>query len=129
MGHPIPTITEHIEITAGVCGGKPRVAGHRIRVQDIVLAYQRDRSSPDQIIEAFPTITLADVHAALAYYHDHRSEIDADIQESDRFDDQLEAQGPSIVEKIAARNAKNNSISPGCKQSSRHRGRTAPPRG
>ncbi|MEO0014001.1 MAG: hypothetical protein RLZZ535_2390 [Cyanobacteriota bacterium] len=30
-------ILEHIEITPGVCGGKPRIAGHRIRVQDIVI--------------------------------------------------------------------------------------------
>ena len=31
------TIKPHIEITPGVCGGKPRIAGHRIRVQDIVV--------------------------------------------------------------------------------------------
>jgi uncharacterized protein (DUF433 family) len=31
------TLNNHIEITPGVCGGKPRVAGHRIRVQDIAV--------------------------------------------------------------------------------------------
>ncbi len=31
------TIISHIEITPGICGGKPRIAGHRIRVEDIVI--------------------------------------------------------------------------------------------
>jgi len=29
----------HITQTPGVCGGKPRIAGHRIRVQDIAIEY------------------------------------------------------------------------------------------
>jgi uncharacterized protein (DUF433 family) len=108
-----PVSAEHIEVTPGVCGGKPRIAGHRIRVQDIVLAHQRSGLSADEIVSAFPTITLSDVYAALTYYHDHQAEIDADIREVDEFDAQLQAQGPSILEKIAARNAKNNSLPPG----------------
>jgi uncharacterized protein (DUF433 family) len=112
-GTNIPLIAEHIEVTPGVCGGKPRIAGHRIRVQDIVLSHQRAGMTPDEIVSAFPTITLSDVYAALAYYHDCRAEIDADIREADLFDAQLQMQGPSILEKIAARNAKNNSFPPG----------------
>ena len=34
-------ITNHIEITPGICGGKPRIAGHRIKVQNIVIWYER----------------------------------------------------------------------------------------
>jgi uncharacterized protein (DUF433 family) len=35
---PMPSvIQEHIEITPGVCGGKARIAGHRIKVQDIAI--------------------------------------------------------------------------------------------
>ncbi len=109
----MPVISEHIEVTPGVCGGKPRIAGHRIRVEDIVLSHQRIGMSPDEIVSAYPTITLADVYAALAYYHDHQSEIDAHIRETDEFDAELRKQGPSILEKIAARNAKNNSLPPG----------------
>ncbi len=30
-------ISQHIEVTEGICGGKPRLAGHRIKVQDIVI--------------------------------------------------------------------------------------------
>ena len=37
----INIIKEHIEITPGICGGKPRIAGHRIRVQDIVIWHEQ----------------------------------------------------------------------------------------
>jgi uncharacterized protein (DUF433 family) len=111
-GSRVPVIAEHIEVTPGVCGGKPRIAGHRIRVQDIVLVHQRFGMSPDEIVSAYPTITLSDVYAALAYYHDHQADIGADIRATDEFDAQLRQQGPSILEKIAARNAKNDSLPP-----------------
>jgi uncharacterized protein (DUF433 family) len=108
----LPISPEHIEATPGVCGGKPRIAGHRIRVQDIVLVHQRQGMGPDEIVSAYPTVTLADVYAALAYYHGHQAEIDAHIREADKFDRQLQEQGPSILDKIAARNGKDGSFPP-----------------
>jgi uncharacterized protein (DUF433 family) len=75
---------QHIVKTPGTCGGKPRIAGQRIRVQDIVLWNEEGRS-PEEIAGEFPPISLADIHAALAYYFDHRSEIDADIQADEDF--------------------------------------------
>ncbi|MCB1034434.1 MAG: DUF433 domain-containing protein [Acidobacteria bacterium] len=75
----LATIQEHVEVTPGVCGGKPRVAGHRIRVADIAVLHQRSGKTPDEIAELYPSLSLADIHAALAYYFDHRPEIDADI--------------------------------------------------
>jgi uncharacterized protein (DUF433 family) len=50
-------ISEHIEITPGVCGGKPRIAGHRIKVQDIVIWYEEMGMSPDEILYHYPSIT------------------------------------------------------------------------
>lgn len=78
------TITEksHIECTPETCGGAPRIAGTRIRVSQIVLLTESG-SSPDEIITSFPHLTLADVYAALTYYHDHRELIDAEIREGD----------------------------------------------
>ena len=61
-------LTQHIEATPGVLGGKPRIAGHRIRVMDIVVWHEKRGYSLDEIVTMFPGITLADVHAALAYY-------------------------------------------------------------
>lgn len=75
------TLDRHIERTPGTCGGKPRIAGHRIRVQDIVVWYERLGQTPEEIVTRFPQLTLGDVHAALAYYFDHRDEIRRDLRE------------------------------------------------
>lgn len=100
-------ISEHIQITPGVCGGKPRIADHRIRVQDIVIWYEHLNMSPDEIVYHYPSITLADVHAALAYYYDHLEEIRQDIRESETFTSQLAAQTPSILQrKLKERNVR-----------------------
>ena len=97
-------ISEHIEITPGVCGGKPRIAGHRIRVQDIVIWHQHQGMSPDEIVYHYPSITLADVYAALAYYYDNLEEIRQQIRESEKFAQNLQSKTPSILQsKLAAK--------------------------
>ena len=50
----LPLIAEHIEITPGVCGGKPRISGHRIKVQDIVIWHEKLGLSPDEIVSNYP---------------------------------------------------------------------------
>lgn len=89
---------EHIQITPGVCGGKPHIAGHRIRVQDIVIWHEQMKMSPDEIIYHYPSLTLGDVYAALAYYYDHLDEIRQQIRDSDAYVQELAAQTPSILE-------------------------------
>lgn len=78
-------IREHIEIVQGAGGPKPRIAGHRIRVQDVAIWHEKLGLSPDEIVDRHPTITLADVHAALAYYWDHRDEIERAIAAEHAF--------------------------------------------
>lgn len=85
-----PTVGKHIAITPGTCGGKPRIAGTRIRVQDIVV-WTEQGMSPDEIVTAYPHLTLADVHAGLSYYHDHREEIDNQMQADDEFVAQMKS--------------------------------------
>ena len=80
----------HIELRPGVRGERAFVAGHRVRVQDIVL-WNEEGLSADEIVSRVPTISLADVHAALAYYYDHREVIDCQIQEDDSFASEMEA--------------------------------------
>lgn len=94
----INIIKEHIEITPGVCGGKPRITGHRIRVQDIVIWHEQMGLSPDEILDHHPSISLSDVYAALAYYHDHRDEIRQQIDEDEEFARKLQAQTPSLLQ-------------------------------
>ncbi|MEM9161501.1 MAG: DUF433 domain-containing protein [Cyanobacteria bacterium P01_F01_bin.4] len=94
-----PVITEHIEITPGTCGGKPRIVGHRIRVSDIVIFHERMGLSPDEILLHYPTITLADVYSALAYYYDHLEEIRQNIEEDGAFAATLKTGMPSRVQR------------------------------
>jgi len=94
-------ITERISRTPGIQGGKACIAGHRIRVMDVVI-WQEDLSmSPDEIVAAYPEITLSDVHAALAYYFDNVEEIRNDIRRNDALANQLRTQFPSkLKEKL-----------------------------
>jgi uncharacterized protein (DUF433 family) len=94
---------ERIVSTPGTCGGKPRIAGHRIKVADIAIWYERTGLSPDEIVSTWPTLTLSDVHVALAYYYDHRDQIDADIRAGEEFVDKYRAGQPSIFEKVRQR--------------------------
>lgn len=104
----------HIEQTPGVCGGKPRIAGHRIRVQDIAVWHEYLGLSPDEIVAEHPDITLGDVHAALAWYDDHRQEIQRDIQQSDTLATELRARTPSkLLERLSGDEADADSVSSG----------------
>ncbi len=69
------TIARHIETTADVCGGKPRIAGTRIRVEDVYVWFELQGKSAEEIVSDFPQLSMADVFAAMAYYWDHRDEI------------------------------------------------------
>jgi uncharacterized protein (DUF433 family) len=106
-------VSEHIGIRPGYCGGKPHILGHRIKVEDVAIWHERMRMSPAEIVEHYPTITLAQVHAALAYYDDHRDEIEADIREGDEFVEKLRAGQSSIFEKARQRDAKDDPLPPG----------------
>lgn len=90
------TLSEHIEVTAGVAGSKPRITGHRITVQNIVIWHEFMGLSPDQIATEYG-LTLGDIHAALAYYHDHRQEIDDSIRAEQAFAEEVRAHSPSLL--------------------------------
>jgi uncharacterized protein (DUF433 family) len=94
---------EHIAKTPGVCGGKACIAGHRVRVMDIVVQHEGAGLTPAEIVKVFPSITLADVYAALAYYHDHRDEIEADFEDARKWDEFGKTQ-PSKVRDALAKN-------------------------
>ena len=68
----------HIAISQDVAGGKPRIAGHRITVQHIVIWHERMGLSADEIASNHG-LSLAEIYAALTYYYDHRQEIDEAI--------------------------------------------------
>ena len=76
---------EHIEIVEGAFGPKPRIRGSRIRVEDIMGWHEKQGMSATQIVTDFPQLTHADVYAALAYYWDHKDEMDRMIAEGDAW--------------------------------------------
>lgn len=85
------TLNQHIEITPGVCSGRPRVAGTRIRVENIVL-WTEQGMSPDEIVTDYPQLSLADVRAALAFYFDNRPELDRQVQADEQFVAEVKSQ-------------------------------------
>lgn len=91
------SLDQHIEVTPGIAGGKPRIAGHRITVQDIAVWHESMGRSVDEITAEYD-LTLADVYAALAYYFDHRDDIDREISDSNALVETLRNSIPGKVE-------------------------------
>ena len=89
-----PSLDQRIEVTPGVCGGKPRIAGRRIRVQDIIAWHEYHGMTPDEIVSGYPQLSLTDVYAALAYYHAHRDEIQRQMSEDEEFVESLRRADP-----------------------------------
>lgn len=95
------TLNAHIDSKPEVCGGKPCIRGTRIRVWDIHVWHDLRGRSPQEIVAAFPQLSLADVHAALVWYLDHRDEIDTEMKQAAEFVARLEdEQGPTRFSKL-----------------------------
>jgi uncharacterized protein (DUF433 family) len=90
-------LAQHITKTPGVCGGRACIAGHRIRVMDVVVWHEMRGYTAAQVVEMFPGITRADVHAALAYYFDHVEEIDNDFRNDEEWAKWAEANLTSLI--------------------------------
>lgn len=75
-------------------GKRPVVAGSDIKVSQIASEYEHLSMTPDEIVEAHPHLTLAQVHAALAYFYDHQEAIRAEWDEGQRLVAELQAQYP-----------------------------------
>ena len=90
-------LDRHIEITPEVRGGRPRIAGTRITVADIVIMHLRLGQSLEEIAGKY-NLDLADVYAAMAYYYDHRSEIDGSIEADEAFAEAFRRSNPSLLQ-------------------------------
>lgn len=64
--------------TPNVCGGHLHIEGTRITVNQIVVMYKQGYTA-EEIAEQYPQLLLAQVYAALAYYHANREEIETDL--------------------------------------------------
>jgi uncharacterized protein (DUF433 family) len=59
--------------------GIPYIAGTAVKVADVAIDAERWGLSPLEIRDNYPRLSLAQIHAALAYYHDHTAVIEAQI--------------------------------------------------
>jgi len=79
MATAVKTAYAHVTKEPGVCGGKAAIDDTRVRVADVVCLHQQGMS-PQEILVRYPQLSLGQVHAALAYYYDHRDEIEATLR-------------------------------------------------
>ena len=73
---------EHIAIDDR---GNARIAGSRIKVQHIIELKRAQGYTAEQVQEAYPHLSLAQIYAALTYYYDHQEQIDRKIKEDDEL--------------------------------------------
>ena len=80
------------------------ISGTRTKVIEVALDKLAHGSSPEEIHLQYPHLSLAQIHAAFAYYYDHQAELDAAIQRSvEEYDKIRKEQGESpLVAKLRA---------------------------
>ena len=95
---------EHIVLDEN---GIARLAGTRIKVQHLIEARKAGVDTPEKLHEAYPHLSFAQIHAALAYYYDHQSAIDEQIAASQRLAEELRPQAANaeLVKKLIQRGA------------------------
>jgi len=89
----MPTVTDIgslIERSDAIRGGRPCIAGTGVTVRRIVGWYKQGLT-PEEIMTEIPHLSLAQVYAALTYYHANRDEIEADLATEEAETQHLEA--------------------------------------
>jgi len=94
---PAGYVYPHITKIPGVCGGRPAIDHTRVRVLNIVYLH-KEGYTPEQMLDEYP-LTLAQVHAALAYYYDHQDEIEGYIKEDEAWDEEHERDKAEFLSK------------------------------
>ena len=69
--------------TPGTCGGRARIDGSRIAVWFVARLIVQGGLTPEEFVDEYPGVGLAEVHDALAFFRDHREEIERDLREEE----------------------------------------------
>ena len=91
-----------IEQTPEICGGRPRIAGTGISVRRIAGWYKLGQNA-EEIATQIPHLTLAQVHAALAYYLANQATMDAEMAAEQAEADRLEREHAAARRKYSRR--------------------------
>jgi len=89
--------------------GVPFVAGSTMKVVELVMAQRAHGWSPEELHFQHPELSLGEIHSALAYYWDHRAELDRDIEQRSRQVDQIrrEIGSSPLAEKLRTLRARS----------------------
>jgi uncharacterized protein (DUF433 family) len=106
-------VATHIEVRKNRAGqDRAYIVGTRTRVQDIYALAEIHGLMADQIVEQLPHLTLGQVHAALAYYFDHRQQILSELREDEEFVQMMRGQtGPGPLEQRLSAARGDNAVS------------------
>jgi|SRR6185295_16300243 len=77
-------------------GGVIRVGGTRVSFDSVLFAFL-DGSTPEEIAQQYPTLNLADVYAAVAYYLNHRDEVGAYLRDRQTQRERIRKEGRGAV--------------------------------
>jgi uncharacterized protein (DUF433 family) len=95
-------MSNHIESAPDTRAGKPKITGTRITVADIVLMHRRLGRALEEIAGTYD-LPLAAVYAAMAYYYDHKEEIEQSLDEEEALAEAFKKNNPSrLREKLQA---------------------------
>ena len=84
---------EHVQLDSK---GVPVIVGTTMKVVELVMAQMAYGWSPEELLFQHPYLTLGQIHSALAYYWDHKDELDADIESRRQYaEEERRKAGPS----------------------------------
>jgi len=72
--------------------GIPWIVDANTKVVEVVLDKMAYGWSPEEMHRQHPHLSMAQIHAALSYYYEHQSEVDADIEHRERFVEEMRSQ-------------------------------------
>ena len=85
----------YVERKKRVCGGRPVIRGTRFPVSSIVWNHKLGLTV-EEILREFPHLSPAQIHDALSYYYDHRTEIEEEIQQAQSLDTWMQQYPPTL---------------------------------
>ena len=86
----------HLDLHPDYRGGRPRIKGTRITVDDVARMYLRRGQSLEEIAGEYD-LPLAALYAAMAYYYDHQDEIERLMATEEAFAEEWQRQHPSLL--------------------------------
>ena len=82
----------------------PIITGTTMKVVELMTSVKAYSLSPEELLESYAHLTLSKIYSALAYYWDHKQELDADMQRRFEYAEKLrlEAGESPLAKKLRA---------------------------